>query len=442
MFESLKRALVPGLLMLGMSSCGDDSVVVWLHLSNVTPDVAALQVVIALDGKAAMQQYEFTQGLGEVAVKLKKSQLGQGQLVVNLSGINADRCKVSTGKYEAKASTDKPYEEVDVTLAVMSPAKCLLTVEKLGDGSVTSSPAGVSCGASCTMEVPVGTKVTLTSATATPFSGSFWEGCSGISDTCEVTVTKMQKVSVQWGPEVRPKLVKVPKGGFTMGSPTGEAGRNTDETQHSVTLTTDFWMAESEVTQRQYRNLMLSRPSIFKGDELPVELVSWLDAVEYCNELSVKEKLPPCYQISGTTVGWAEGVKCSGYRLPTEAEWEYAARSPATTVYAGSDSVDGVAWYSINSGSTTHAVKTMTANGRGLYDLSGNVWEWVWDEYQANYEALPSIDPIGPSTSANRVFRGGSWIFPAVSARVAQRKNFAPTYRSSVLGFRIVRSNP
>jgi len=442
MFKSLKRALLPGLLMLGMSSCGDDSVVVWLHLKNVTPDVAALQVLITLDGKAAMQQYEFTQGLGEVAVKLKKSQLGQGQLVVNLSGINADRCKVSTGKYEAKASTDKPYEEVDVTLAVMSPVKCLLTVEKFGDGSVTSIPAGVSCGASCTMEVAVGTKVTLTAATATPFSGSFWDGCSGVNDTCEVTVTKTQKVAVQWGPEVRPKLVKVPKGSFTMGSPTGESGRGADETQHMVTLTTDFWMAESEVTQRQYRNLMGRSPAFFKGDDLPVDYVSWDDAVAYCNALSVKEKLTPCYQISGTTVGWAQGVKCSGYRLPTEAEWEYAARSPATTVYAGSDSVDGVAWYSTNSGITTHAVKTKTANGRGLYDLTGNVWEWVWDGYKGNYEELPSTDPIGPLTIETRVFRGGSWNDPATYARVARRYPYAPSYSSNDLGFRFVRSNP
>jgi formylglycine-generating enzyme required for sulfatase activity len=240
------------------------------------------------------------------------------------------------------------------------------------------------------------------------------------------------------------RLCRVPSGSFIMGSPGGEFGRNSDETQHAITLTTDFWIAESEVTQRQYKNLMGSNPSNFQGDDLPVESVTWFDAVAYCNALSVKEKLPPCYhQVSETTVRWPD-VKCTGYRLPTEAEWEYAA-NPTTlprTVHAGSDMVDGVAWYDANSSSKTHAVKTKTANGRRLYDLSGNVWEWVWDWYQSNYEALPSTDPIGPSTGALRVFRGGSWSHPATNSRVAQRGTYAPTFRGTYLGFRIVRSSP
>ena len=164
----------------------------------------------------------------------------------------------------------------------------------------------------------------------------------------------------------------------------------------------------------------------------------------YCNALSLKEKLQPCYQIDGTTVGWADGVKCTGYRLPTEAEWEYAANpaTPPRTVYAGSDIVDGVAWYGSNAGNTTHAVKTKTANGRGLYDLSGNVWEWVWDWYQANNEALPPTDPIGPSTGANRVIRGGSWIDTASLTRVALRYRSVPTGAANDTDFRIVRSYP
>jgi sulfatase modifying factor 1 len=270
-------------------------------------------------------------------------------------------------------------------------------------------------------------------------------GCDGLwspflmeRGVCEVDAASCAET------DVRPKLVLVRKGSFTMGSPTSELGRGGDEVPHPVTLTTDFWMAETEVTKRQYRYLTGDSPSYFKGDDLPVEQVSWYDAVAYCNALSVKEKLTPCYQISGTTVGWGDGLKCTGYRLPTEAEWEYAANpaSPSRTVYAGSDTVDGVAWIDTNAGSTTHAVKTKSANGRGLYDQSGNVWEWVWDWYQSNYEALPATDPIGPPSGANRVIRGGSWYDTAAVARVAKRYGFTPTFRSGTLGFRIVRSNP
>jgi len=244
------------------------------------------------------------------------------------------------------------------------------------------------------------------------------------------------------GTEDRPNLVLVRKGSFQMGNPAMEPGSGSNETQHTVTLTTDFWMAESEVTQRQYRNLMGTSPSYFNGDDLPVEQLSWYDAVAYCNALSVKENLTPCYQINGTTVGWTDGLKCTGYRLPTEAEWEYAANPamPPRTIYAGADTADGVAWHSGNARGTTHAVKTKTANGRGLYDLSGNVWEWVWDSYQSNYEALPATDPIGPSTAAYRVIRGGSWLYSAENARVARRSGNTPTDRYGSLGFRFVRS--
>jgi len=369
MWENLKSTLLAGLLMLGMSGCGDDGVVVLLHLKNVTPDVAALQVAMTLDGTAVMQQYELTQGFSEVEIRLQKEQLGRGSLSVSLYGLRTDRCRVVSGKYEATVSVDKPLVEAAVALGSLTPAQC---------------PEG----------------------------------------------------------EVRPSLVKVPKGSFRMGSPAGESGRNSNETQHRVTLTTDFWMAESEVTQMQYRNLMGNSPSSFTGDGLPVERVSWFDAVAYCNALSVKESLTPCYQISGPAVRWADGVKCTGYRLPTEAEWEYSTRSPATTLYAGSDSVDGVAWYRTNSANSTQEVKTKNANGRGLYDLSGNVWEWVWDWYQSDYQTLESTDPIGPPETRTRVIRGGSWFDPATFARVAQRDNNVPASRYDHVGFRFVRSSP
>ncbi len=442
MMVRVQRWILAGMALLGTRGCSNDDIVVWLHVKNVTAEMKTLQVAVTLDGRPAPQRYEFTQGLGEIALRIRKQQIGLGLLSVDLTGLTDGGCLVAKGRYETTVSADMPLREMEVTLANLSPARCSLSVDRVGDGSVTSIPAGVNCGTSCTMEVEMGTKVTLTAMIATPYSGSFWEGCDGVNDTCEVTVAKAQKVSVHWGPEVRPNLVKVPKGSFTMGSPAAESGRGSNEVQHAVTLTTDFWMAESEVTQRQYRNLMGGSPSGFKGDDLPVESVSWYDAVAYCNALSVKEKLTPCYQISGTTVGWADGVKCTGYRLPTEAEWEYAANpvTPPRTIYAGSDTVDAVAWYSSNASSMTHAVKTKAANGRGLYDLSGNVWEWVWDNYQPNYEDLPLWDPIGPPTGAVRVVRGGAWCYAANLVRTAVRNAYVPTDAANFLGLRIVRS--
>ena len=223
----------------------------------------------------------------------------------------------------------------------------------------------------------------------------------------------------QWGPEVRPKLRKVPKEASN-----GEVRRRnrdgSDEVPHTVTLDDRPLMAESEVTQRQYRKPDGNESVEFQGDDLPVENVSWFDAVGYCNALSVKEKLAPCYQINGTTVGWAEGVKCTGIPVADgsgSGNTQRIQRADRERCRIGHSGRSGVAG---NAGSTTHAVKTKTANGRGLYDLSGNVFEWVWDWYQSNYEALQSSDPIGPKVQPSpeyRVIRGGAWGLTAIRAR-------------------------
>lgn len=422
---------------------GADEVVIVLHVKNLSTEVTALQVTSTLDGKPVKEPYELTQWFGDINLRLRNDEIGQGQLSVAITGLTAERCKLATVRYDVKVRSDKPNLDADVQLTPLSPMQCPVTVQKSGDGSVTSVPAGMNCGTSCTLYVPVGTKVTLTATNSSPFVSSFWDGCTAWNDTCEVTVMQAQKIGVQWGGEVRPVLIKVPKGSFMMGSPTTEVGRKTDETQHEVTLTTDFWMAESEVTQRQYQNLMGSNPSSTKGDDLPVVRVNWYEAAAYCNALSAKEKLPPCYQIDAVyQVGWAAGPKCAGYRLPTEAEWEYAAKSPAPAKFSGSDNIDQVAWYAVNSGNSTHAVKKKTANLRGLFDLSGNVWEWVWDWYLPSYESLPPADPIGPATGSNRVFRGGSYGKFADENRVAARDaRYAPGSLDSEIGFRVVRSS-
>ena len=243
--------------------------------------------------------------------------------------------------------------------------------------------------------------------------------------------------------------VKLQPGTFTMGSPDSETGRSSDEVQHRVTITRAFELKETEVTQGEWQELMGSNPSGFKdcGANCPVEQVSWYDAIAYCNALSVKAGLERCYKdgatdydagsaSSKTTPDWPKGLDCAGYRLPTEAEWEYAARAGrASAVYAN---LGEAAWYDGNSGGKTHAVKQKQGNAWGLYDMLGNVWEWTWDGY-ASYSGGEQRDPTGPAAGAGRVRRGGSWYYGARGARAAYRFAFAPDGQSDDLGFRLAR---
>lgn len=239
----------------------------------------------------------------------------------------------------------------------------------------------------------------------------------------------------------RPKMMVLPVGEFRMGSQLSLD----EQPVHAVKISKRFALSETEVTQGQYQAVMGENPSRFKDlpdwEMLPVEQVSWLDAVKYCNKLSASEGLSPCYVLQGDEVRW-EGLECQGYRLPTEAEWEYAARADESTAYAGSDRLDEVAWHSGNSGDKTHPVGTKKANAWFLRDLSGNVFEWVWDWYASSYKEAGERDPIGPARGSERVVRGGSWIFVAVLARVAIRFGNAPSYRGDDVGFRLARSYP
>ena len=230
-------------------------------------------------------------------------------------------------------------------------------------------------------------------------------------------------------------FVSVQGGTFTMGSPRSEPGRSSDEVQHQVTVSS-FYMGKYEVTQKEYQEVMGSNPSYFKGDNLPVENVSWYDAVEYCNKRSVKEGLTSAYTINGSYVSWNRNA--NGYRLPTEAEWEYACRAGTTTPYYTGNSVGGAGWYKDNSGGQTHPVGEKRPNPWGLYDMHGNVWEWCWDWY-GSYSAGAQTDPVGASSGSLRVFRGGSWGSNGLNLRSAYRLYNAPTRRYYYLGFRLLR---
>jgi len=238
-------------------------------------------------------------------------------------------------------------------------------------------------------------------------------------------------------------MVPVPGGTFQMGSPSG--GRSNERPVRSVTVSS-FFMDIHPVTQKQWHEIMGTNPSYFKGDDRPVESVSWFDAAEYANRLSRREGLTPAYGISGNgdgrTVTWNRDA--NGYRLPTEAEWEYAARggngSPGNFTYSGSGNINEVAWYIENNGGGTQPVGTLKPNALGLYDMSGNVWEWCWDWWYGAYPDTAQTDPDGASSGSYRVIRGGSWNDSDGRVRSASRSSGSPPARSHYNGFRLVRS--
>ncbi len=231
----------------------------------------------------------------------------------------------------------------------------------------------------------------------------------------------------------------IPPGAFVLGSSTdNEAASLGAMLSPTVTITRPFKIFATPVTQAVFEQVMRKNPSRFKGANRPVEHVSWFDVVAFCNALSATEGLPPAYRIDGQNVIWV-GPQAPGWRLPTEAEWEYACRAGSTVPRYGN--LDEIAWYDKNSGRETHDVATKQPNAWGLYDTLGNVREWVWDWY-GSYSDGPQTDPTGPQSGSSRVDRGGSWSHGAQYARAAYRDSGAPGYADGLLGFRPLRSLP
>ena len=213
-------------------------------------------------------------------------------------------------------------------------------------------------------------------------------------------------------------LAYIPAGEFDMGSPEDEDGHNDDELRHHVIITKAFYIGTTEVTQAQWTKVMGFNRSSFKGDDLPVEKMSWTDAVNFCKKLSETE---------GKT-----------YRLPTEAEWEYACRAGTAGAFAGTGNIDDMAWYKANSNKTTHPVAMKQPNAWGLYDMHGNVAEWCSDRYLAEYPDESVTDQTGPESGKFRVVRGGSWDYRPLGCRAAARTSRRTSYQLANTGFRVV----
>ncbi|HOY58437.1 MAG TPA: formylglycine-generating enzyme family protein [Verrucomicrobiota bacterium] len=275
-----------------------------------------------------------------------------------------------------------------------------------------------------------------------PWTNS-WAGLDAVAvgddGTIRVKVPMFYRVRGEAQPVGPEGMVWIPLGTFTMGSPPSERYRYSDEgPQTVVTLTKGFWLGKYEVTQREYLAVMGTNPSHFTGDlDRPVETVTWHNATNYCGKLTEQERaagrLPAGYE----------------YRLPTEAQWEYACRAGTTTRYSFGDALecddlcgacpigDEYMWWCGNSGEQTHRVGQKLPNLWGLHDMHGNVYEWCADWYDS-YPGGSVTDPTGPSSGSHRVYRGGSWYYFGQYCRSAHRIGDDPEYRYYYLGFRPV----
>ncbi len=282
--------------------------------------------------------------------------------------------------------------------------------------------------------------------------------CSQNENKDDLTIPNEDNALEVTNMKIPENFVLIKGGTFQMGSPESEAWRSADETQHSVTLS-DFYMSKYELTQKEYEEITGNNPSNFSGEDLPVENISWLDAVAFCNARSEKEGLTPAYTIDDQIVSWDRSA--NGYRLPTEAEWEYACRAGTTTPFymENSPSAEEANYYGhypyeiednyfsqgnlqVQPGEyrqTTVAVGSFSESPYGLYDMHGNVSEWVWD-YYGEYPTDGQTDPAGPTTGTLRVYRGGGWNDFAKNMRSAYRATLEQNKGSFNIGIRLVRN--
>ena len=297
-------------------------------------------------------------------------------------------------------------EEGTVKLKASAPSDLQIRLSKEAVAAVSTANDVIQDNAS--------TSSTATSQSSTTTTG-YTTGSSVVSGSNVISIPVKNGITID--------MVKVEAGTFMMGATSEMQDPYDDEKPvHQVTLTNDYYMGKYEVTQSLWQAVMGSNPSEFKGDDLPVDQVSWNDCQEFIGELN--------------------GLTGKKFRLPTEAEWEYAARGGKKNCgyqYSGSSNISDVAWYDGNSGNKTHPVGMKQANELGIYDMTGNVNEWCQDRY-GSYVSSPQTNPIGANSGSFRVFRGGSWYYSARYCRSSYRFIVTPVNRFNFLGLRLVLS--
>jgi len=339
-----------------------------------------------------------------------------------------------------------------------------LSASTFSGGVVTNSNNGAVVAGTFAWTTPTTVPPVGTNSYGVTFTPTDTANYNTATTTVSITVTAAETTN-----SIGIVMVSIPGGSFDMGKELGTAGSGDVIPVHTVTLSA-FKMSRTEVTQKQWKDVMGSLPanaSAGSGDNYPVYRVNWYYAWVFCNKLSIKEGLSPVYEIeipaggtwstnpddwgtiptssSSTNAKWNAVrivANTNGYRLPTEAQWEYAAKggngSPGNYTYAGSNTAGNVAWYNSNSDSIAHEVGTKQANGLGLYDMSGNVYELVWDIY-GSYTNDPQTDPQGASSGTDRVTRGGGFGDTVNGTRSVSRSYQTPYNINGMSGLRVVR---
>ncbi len=318
---------------------------------------------------------------------------------------------------------DVNEDDLDPSWTLTDPAGT--ETEGQGDATLSGMALGtytIAWGDLADRVTPAGQELTLTNAGTITFTGTY-------------------------AMDVPAGFAWVHAGSFNMGSPADELGRDSDEVAHSVTLSNDFFMSTTEVTEMMWDSITGGSSTSL----MPKSGVSWDEAVAFCNAMSVRDGYTPAYTINGTDGDVTWNQDADGYRLPTEAEGEYACRAGSGTAYPGGDidvlfceydaDLDAVGWYCQNSDSAVHEAGLKDANAWGLYDMQGNLWEWCWDAYTADYQDLGQNDPVFNGVAGDKhIVRGGGYSSYTHFCRAAARSYTVPTLEHSLYGFRIVRT--